>query len=44
MSERKITKLERDAGLLLFSTRIELVILDFKATTLKFSRTLEHSY
>lgn len=38
MSERQITKLEWDAGLLLFSTRIQLAVLDFEETILKVSR------
>lgn len=42
MSERQITKLQQDAGLLLFSTRVELAVLGFEATTQKFGRVLAH--
>lgn len=41
MSERQITKLEQDAGLL-FSTRVELDVLGFEATTEKSGRILAH--
>lgn len=42
MSERQITKLEQEAGLLLFSTRVELDALGFQATTQKSGRILAH--
>lgn len=35
MSERRIIKLELDAGLLLFSTGIELAVFTFEATVLE---------
>lgn len=44
MSERRIIKLELEAGLLLFSTGIELAFLVSEATTLKVGRILALLY